>query len=550
MKSLIEEKTIDILNRSTEIIRQLPHSSKWIDEINALKMQVHEPCMLAVGGRVKAGKSTFINALLGDNFAQVGETETTATINFFSYGKPQNPSKPIKVVYKNGNEDYVDKAFMDNLQGHDARTAERRKAILYFEWQIENDILKDITLIDTPGTGAVVDDHQDAAENIFGISKAENQQLRKEHDQQTRELTKKADAVIYLVGAVANSDNQTFLKEFQEASEGASALNAIGIMSRIDEKESILYDSQTQAYHVANSLREQLSSVLPVSACLYTHVKRYAHLFDSWQKSLKTIPEAAFKKYLTGSADGWSGKYDSALLKQYPNLLPSEQRKQMKGNIPWGVFRAIINSLYESSSATESEVYLLRLANFDEVKRVLQEQFFSRAQAIRCTVILNKLSKMLLSIRLNELYSIKYSAKKSVEWLQAINQYIKPKEAGLAEDMAAYLKSNIKSVSDISRIEESINNDLVKPLEHLINEMQEQNMDYKMLKEVQAQKANFKQELYDELCELFGLYGKKPNKTNQEKMERQMFWRGKSLRYIDPKMQEIAAYAAQSYGRL
>ena len=39
-------------------------------------------------------------------------------------------------------------------------------------------------------------------------------------------------------------------------------------------------------------------------------------------------------------------------------------------------------------------------------------------------------------------------------------------------------------------------------------------------------------------------------KTEEEKKNRQQFWQGKSLRYADPKMREIAAYAVTSYGKL
>lgn len=548
MRNPIEEKTLDILNRSTNLLRELPNSAHWLEEINALKMKVHEPCTLAIGGRVKAGKSTFINTLLGENLAQVGLEETTATINYFVYGKPSDPNKPVKVVYKNGQEEFVDKSFMDSFQGHDARSRSLRKNVLYFEWQLEKEILRDITLIDTPGTGSVNEDHDEAADVVFGISAEEKQELRKEHDQQTRELTKTADAVIYLVGLVANADNQNFLNEFQEACDGSSALNAIGVLSRIDEKEAVLYGSQEQAAHVAKSLRDQLSSVLPVSVCLYNAVKQHIALFPSWQKWLKTIPEDVFDKYLSRDAAAWGGKYDAALMKKYPTLLPVEMRTQMKGDIPWGPFRAIIKTLYSTPNPDDAADALLKLSNFDEVNRVLKEQFFDRAQKIRCTVLLNKLSKILLEIRLNSIYTIKRSAKKSEEWQRLINRYVQPGDT--ANEIVAFLRDNTKTEAEIERIEQAILTDLVRPLEKLIQKMQEQNQDYKMLKEVQAMRNNFRDDLYDELCELFGLHGAKPQLTDQQKMERQMFWQGKSLRYMDTKMQEIAAYAAQSYGRL
>src|SRR5262252_9083775 len=65
------------------------------EAMGRLAAQVDQPCVVAVVGRMKAGKSTFINALLGEDLARVGATETTATINYFRYGKP-NPARPVR----------------------------------------------------------------------------------------------------------------------------------------------------------------------------------------------------------------------------------------------------------------------------------------------------------------------------------------------------------------------------------------------------------------------------------------------------------------------
>lgn len=547
----IEKRTLAILNRSTEIIRELPDSARWLNEIATLKLQVYTPCRLAVGGRVKAGKSTFINTLLGEDLALVGETEATATINQFVYGKPANPASPVKVVYKDGREELVSQTFMNSLQGHDPAAAAKRRNILYFERQLENPILKDLILIDTPGTDAVVSDHQEAAEAVFGINSQDEKQLRREHDAQTRELTAKADAIIYLVGAVANAGNKQFLDDFAQACEGASALNTIGIISRIDEEEATLYNSREQAAYVANSLKEQLSDVLPVSACLYTAVRDNEHNLAHWQSLLQTIPEEVFCKYLSAKQDAWEGKYDAALLKQCPNLLPADVRKQMKGNILWGAFRAIIKVLYQEASVEVVTRKLYELANFDKVKQVLREQFFNRSKAIRCTVLLSKLNKILLLIRNDAMYSVRRVAKKSMEWESLIRQYIRPANSAAAEELTAFIRTQVKTEADIERLDKAILEELVKPTEQLLSEIQGQNENYKMLKEVQSYREHFSQEQYGELCALFGLHREGLNDlTDEQKMKRQMFWQGKSMRYIDPKMEEIAAYAAQTYGRL
>ena len=543
----IEQRTLDILNRSTDIIRELPNSAIWLDQINTLKTKVHTKCTLAVGGRVKAGKSTFINALLGENLALVGTTETTATINRFVYGKPADQNKPVKVVYKNGNISYESQSFMDSFQGNDAKTMALSKGILYFERALENPLLQELDLVDTPGTGAVVDEHQGAAESVFGIK--DLQEFRKEHSEQTQELVKTADAVIYLVGAVANQDNKQFLDNFQQACDGASALNAIGLISRIDEEEATLYNSESQAEYVADSLKEQLSGVLPVSAALYMAIKEHATQFALWRTQLTSIQQDIFEAYLSKMQDAWDGKYDSALVKKCPNLLDVSIRRQMKGDIPWGVFRAIIKTLYKSDSADEATQELLRLSNFDKVRDVLKNQFFARAKAIKCTVLLSQLNKILLLIRNDALYSLKRAAKKSEDWLNLINKSILPADASTATEMASFIRSNIKSSQEIDRIEKAIMSQLVLPLEKLMLEIEETNMDYKMLQVVHRRKDYFGS-YYEELCTLFGMYGTKPQLTNEEKMNRQMFWQSKAMRYMDREMQDVAFYAASAYGKL
>ncbi len=543
----IEERTLDILNRSTDIIRDLPNSTLWLDQINTLKSKVHTKCTLAVGGRVKAGKSTFINTLLGEKLALVGTSETTATINYFVYGKPADPKKPVKVVYKDGREVYESQAFMDTFQGNDARTMALSKGILYFERALENPILKEIDLVDTPGTGAVVDEHQGAAESAFGIK--DLQELRKEHSEQTQDLVKKADAVIYLVGAVANQDNKQFLDNFQQACDGASALNAIGIISRIDEEEATLYNSQSQAEYVADSLKEQLSGVMPVSAALYEAVQKHSAHFGQWRSQLQTIPQDIFDAYLSKMQDAWDGKYDSALVKKCPNLLDISIRRQMKGDIPWSVFRAIIKTLYKAESADKATQELLQLSNFDKVRDILKNQFFARAKAIKCTVLLSQLNKILLLIRNDALYTLQRSAKKSEEWIKLIDKNIRPNDASSAAELTAFIRSNIKSSAEIERIEKAIMTQLVLPLEQLMIEIEQTNTDYKMLQVVLRMKDAFGT-YYEELCNLFGMYGSKPQLSDEQKMNRQMFWQSKSMRYADPQMQEVASYAAGTYGKL
>ena len=94
--------------------------------------------VLAVAGRVKAGKSSFINAFLGQDLALVGVTETTATINYFRYGRVPDPAKPVKCVWDTGVETWEDQAFLDSLQGNTIDVLKKATGINHLEFFLDN----------------------------------------------------------------------------------------------------------------------------------------------------------------------------------------------------------------------------------------------------------------------------------------------------------------------------------------------------------------------------------------------------------------------------
>ncbi|HMQ53345.1 MAG TPA: dynamin family protein [Anaerolineae bacterium] len=96
--------------------------------------QLDELFLLVIVGEFNAGKSAFINALLGQqNLLKEGVTPTTAEINILRYGE----SSQVKI--------------------EDARLR------VFFE---PVEILKQINIVDTPGTNAVIREHQEITEQF------------------------------------------------------------------------------------------------------------------------------------------------------------------------------------------------------------------------------------------------------------------------------------------------------------------------------------------------------------------------------------------------
>ena len=96
--------------------------------------QLQSAALFVIVGEVKAGKSSFVNALLGDTICEVDPKPCTLSIQELAYGP------------------------------------ERTKINLGANWErlfLPKDVLKEITIVDTPGTNSTIRDHQTITENYI-----------------------------------------------------------------------------------------------------------------------------------------------------------------------------------------------------------------------------------------------------------------------------------------------------------------------------------------------------------------------------------------------
>ncbi|MCO6492876.1 MAG: dynamin family protein [Phaeodactylibacter sp.] len=107
--------------------------------VSGLRNRIHEPFMFVIVGEVKAGKSSFINALLdtGKEVARVAPQPMTDTIQQIIYGEEE---ETIQI-----------NPFL-------------KKILLPVE------ILKEIAIVDTPGTNTIVEHHQEITEDFIPAS--------------------------------------------------------------------------------------------------------------------------------------------------------------------------------------------------------------------------------------------------------------------------------------------------------------------------------------------------------------------------------------------
>lgn len=126
--------------------------SRWEQSIQKNK---ESPFTIVVVGDFKRGKSTLINALLGEEVVTTDVTTETVTMNRISYGIPSNEA----VLSGNRRVRLSDEELRrDKLENV---IAELGEPIQRLELKRPCSILKKITIIDTPGTGDAMRDFSD-----------------------------------------------------------------------------------------------------------------------------------------------------------------------------------------------------------------------------------------------------------------------------------------------------------------------------------------------------------------------------------------------------
>lgn len=149
-----------------ELLHELRRAARELDRVDlvsaveAVAVERERPLRVAVVGEFNAGKSTFLNALLGEDVAPTGVLPTTATLHWVAWAED-----PFARVVVQGAPDRVVphgelKATLASL-----REASAKVYRVFIYAPIER--LKRVELLDTPGFNAPDPDHLAAARQAF-----------------------------------------------------------------------------------------------------------------------------------------------------------------------------------------------------------------------------------------------------------------------------------------------------------------------------------------------------------------------------------------------
>src|SRR6478752_772040 len=246
-----------------------------------------EPLRIAVAGMVKAGKSTLLNAIIGEEIAPTDTGECTRIVTWYRHGTtPRITLHPIDGAPRNLPLKRVDGRLVFVLDGMRAEDVER----LDVEWP--SPVLQGMTLIDTPGIASL---SRDVSARTLAFLTPEDS-------------ASEADAVIYLMRHMHASD-LSFLESFRDTRAGRSGtVNAIAVLSRADEVGAGRIDSLISAGSIAErysrdpNLRKLALGVVPVAGLLAQSARTLRQADFEALQLLATVDRAARERMML-SAD-------------------------------------------------------------------------------------------------------------------------------------------------------------------------------------------------------------------------------------------------------
>lgn len=361
--SKIRDDFRDFLLRMADAFVRFPELRTEEEELRRLASSIYEPFTLAVFGYMKTGKSSLINTLVGKPLAITGTDETTATLNWISHGT-QEQENTFLVNWNDGTSAPFPRDRLKDWtgKGEDALALCARTARIDLYANTEQ--LKEIRIVDTPGTGSVAAEHSKAASEILS-------------DEEGR----KADALLYVFPAVAKALDAEALEEFRNTRlPGSDPYNSIGVLHKWDGLESenpyaealrkaeVLYEGIKDV----KGLKDVVCDIIPVSAPLGMVAR---HAPDDYLQALIALTTGAESQDHLPKALKMDRRWDA-----------DEQRRTVRESyphIPWVSFVRIVRLLMEHQcqSVAQARRVCLEASGIPLLESELNRRFF-RATAV------------------------------------------------------------------------------------------------------------------------------------------------------------------------
>ncbi|WP_159802411.1 dynamin family protein [Arthrobacter zhaoguopingii] len=328
--------------------------------------RLREPLRVAVAGMVKAGKSTLLNAVIGEEIAPTDTGECTRVITWYRHGDtPRVTLHPLNGPPRSLPVRRVEGRLQLDLGGTPADEVDR----LVVEWPAR--ALRELTLIDTPGIASL--SREVSARSVRFLTPGD--------------APSEADALIYLMRHLHASD-LGFLESFQDTAAGQSGtVNALAVLSRADEVGAGRIDALLAAREVAAryrndaGLRRLALGVVPVAGLLAQSARTLR------QSEFAAL--AALARLERGDRERLLLSADRFVRADAPGGVPVGERAALLER--FGLFGVRLACVLLGGGIGEPTVLareLARRSGLDDVLRALSGQFQARAAQLKARNVL------------------------------------------------------------------------------------------------------------------------------------------------------------------
>ncbi|MDK3255092.1 dynamin family protein [Blastococcus capsensis] len=358
-----------LLDESLDAYRDDPDA---LPVLRAQRERLDEPLRIALVGRVKAGKSTLLNALVGERLAPTDAGECTRVVTWYRHGAvPRVALHPVDGLRRVLPVRRVDGALRLDLAGTPPEDVER----LVVDWPTAG--LAAATLLDTPGISSL----------DVGTSARAWELL-------DRDELPVADAVVFLTRQMQPEDLD-FLARFQEATGGPGVhTTTITVLSRADELGAGRVDALLAAQQVARrmsgdpAVRARSQAVVPVAGLVGLAGRMLRHREFVALRSLAAAERADLEAMLL-SADRFCR--DDA-----PVPVSRELRVTLLERLGiFGIRLAVALIRTGVSDAGELGDQLVRRSGLAELQRLLTVHFLRRSAALRAATAVRLVERLL-----------------------------------------------------------------------------------------------------------------------------------------------------------
>jgi hypothetical protein len=357
------------------LLRDVPEVQDLFLWLQDAIRQLDRPMRIAVIGRTKAGKSTLMNAFLGQRIVPMGVSELTYVVTRFTYS-----DRPVcKVSFFDGHDESWAISDLDRVVARDESRLEFLRSIKSVAVGFPNDLLRQFEILDTPGLGSVHEHDEQNTLRVLGID-------ADEVNRRTQTAVGDADAVLFSFKIRPGEAEFSTLQRF-ESMAFMDPVNAIAILTQVDEyfpdvEEPFpaarkIIDRQWGAHPI---LQKSFFAMRPVSGLMALGAATLSADDIATLSDLAAIPEAILAKHIWSSP---LAKFKRAAFPMVPGLPSPEQRARLAEKLSFYGTKVATELVSRNADLGSVSSALYEKSGVEHVSEVLKSHFGRRSAAVK-----------------------------------------------------------------------------------------------------------------------------------------------------------------------